>query len=112
MGRYYRLSQSITVEMASEILREAKEVENVQEAEFLEDRSKILVVTDGEGELSGSNDKACQYFQPGRPWVRDFFRRLCIRSGSVCNSLWNPGYHQWTCVHGRRLRRCGQGESY
>lgn len=39
MGRYYRLSQSITVEMASEILREAKEVENVQEAEFLEDRS-------------------------------------------------------------------------
>ena len=48
MGRYYRLSQSITVEMASEILREAKEVENVQEAEFLEDRSKILVVTEKE----------------------------------------------------------------
>ena len=48
VGRYYRLSQSITVEMASEILREAKEVENVQEEEFLEDRSKILVVTEKE----------------------------------------------------------------
>ena len=35
-------------EMAAEILREAREVENVQEAEFLEDHSKILVVTEKE----------------------------------------------------------------
>ena len=48
MGRYYRLSKSITEEMAAEILREARDVENVQEAEFLEDHSKILVVTEKE----------------------------------------------------------------
>lgn len=48
MGRYYRLSKSITEEMAAEILREAREVENVQEAELLEDHSKILVVTEKE----------------------------------------------------------------
>lgn len=34
--------------MAAEILREAREVENVQEAELLEDYSKILVVTEEE----------------------------------------------------------------
>ena len=48
MGRYYRLSKSITEEMAAEIIREAREVENVREAEFLEDHSKILVVTEKE----------------------------------------------------------------
>ena len=48
MGRYYRLSKSITEEMAAEIIREAREVENVREAEFLEDCSKILVVTEKE----------------------------------------------------------------
>ena len=47
MGRYYRLSKSIT-EMAAEIIREAREVENVREAEFLEDCSKILVMTEKE----------------------------------------------------------------
>ena len=34
--------------MAAEIVREAKEVENVREAEFLEDCSKILVMTEKE----------------------------------------------------------------
>ena len=48
MGRYYRLSKSITEEMAAEIIREAREVENVREAEFLEDCSKILVMTEEE----------------------------------------------------------------
>ena len=48
MGRYYRLSKPITEEMAAEIVREAREVENVREAEFLEDCSKILVVTEKE----------------------------------------------------------------
>jgi len=48
VGRYYRLSKPITEEMAAEIVREAKEVENVREAEFLEDCSKILVVTEKE----------------------------------------------------------------
>ena len=48
MGRYYRLSKSITEEMAAEIIREAREVENVREAEFLEDCSKILVATEEE----------------------------------------------------------------
>ncbi len=48
MGRYYRLSKSITEEMAAEIIREAREVENVREAEFLEDCSKILLMTEKE----------------------------------------------------------------
>lgn len=48
MGRYYRLSKSITEEMAAEIIREAREAENVREAEFLEDCSKILVMTEKE----------------------------------------------------------------
>ena len=48
MGRYYRLSKPITEEMAAEIVREAREVENVRKAEFLEDYSKILVVTEKE----------------------------------------------------------------
>ena len=48
MGRYYRLSKPITEEMAAEIIREAREVENVREAEFLEDCSKILVMTEKE----------------------------------------------------------------
>lgn len=48
MGRYYRLSKPITEEMAAEIVREAREVENVRKAEFLEDCSKILVVTEKE----------------------------------------------------------------
>ena len=48
MGRYYRLSKSITEEMAAEIIREAREVENVREAEFLEDCSKILVMPEKE----------------------------------------------------------------
>ena len=34
--------------MAAEILREAREVKNVREAKFLEDCSKILVVTEKE----------------------------------------------------------------
>lgn len=48
MGRYYRLSKPITEEMAAEIVREAREVENVRKAEFLEDCSKILVMTEKE----------------------------------------------------------------
>ena len=48
MGRYYRLSKPITEEMAAEIVREAREVEKVRKAEFLEDCSKILVVTEKE----------------------------------------------------------------
>jgi uncharacterized membrane protein YcgQ (UPF0703/DUF1980 family) len=48
VGRYYRLSKPITEEMAAEIVREAREVENVRKAEFLEDCSKILVVTEKE----------------------------------------------------------------
>lgn len=34
--------------MAAEIVREAREVENVRKAEFLEDCSKILVMTEKE----------------------------------------------------------------
>lgn len=46
MGRYYRLSKKITEEMASEILTETLGIEDVQKAEFLEENTKILVVTE------------------------------------------------------------------
>ena len=45
MGRYYRLEKTITEQMASEILQEIQEMEQVEKAEFLEDNSKILVKT-------------------------------------------------------------------
>ena len=45
MGRYYRLAKTITEQMASEILQEVQEMEQVEKAEFLEDNSKILVKT-------------------------------------------------------------------
>ena len=45
MGRYYRLAKTITEQMASEILQEIQEMEQVEKAEFLEDNSKILVKT-------------------------------------------------------------------
>ena len=43
MGRYYRLAKTITEQMASEILQEIQEMEQVEKAEFLEDNSKILI---------------------------------------------------------------------
>ena len=45
MGRYYRLAKTITEQMASQILQEIQEMEQVEKAEFLEDNSKILVKT-------------------------------------------------------------------
>ena len=48
MGRYYRLAKTITEQMASEILQEIQEMEQVEKAEFLEDNSKILVKTEEE----------------------------------------------------------------
>ena len=45
MGRYYRLAKTITEQMASEILQEILEMEQVEKAEFLEENSKILVKT-------------------------------------------------------------------
>ena len=45
MGRYYRLAKTITEQMASEILQEIQEMEQVEKAEFLEVNSKILVKT-------------------------------------------------------------------
>ena len=46
MGRYYRLSKSITEETAGEILREILEIEDVESAEFTEENTKILVKTE------------------------------------------------------------------
>ena len=45
MGSYYRLAKTITEQMASEILQEILEMEQVEKAEFLEENSKILVKT-------------------------------------------------------------------
>ena len=43
MGRYYRLSKTLSEAEASEILREVRETEEVDEAEYSEGYSKVLV---------------------------------------------------------------------
>ncbi len=48
MGRYYRLSKTLSEAEASEILREVREIEEVDEAEYSEGYSKILVLTEKE----------------------------------------------------------------
>ena len=48
MGRYYRLSKTLSEAEASEILREVRETEEVDEAEYSEGYSKILVLTEKE----------------------------------------------------------------
>ena len=48
MGRYYRLSKTLSEVEASEILREVREIEEVDEAEYSEGYSKILVLTEKE----------------------------------------------------------------
>ena len=45
MGRYYQLSKPITEDMAAEIMREIQEMEEVEDAEFTEDNTKLLVKT-------------------------------------------------------------------
>ena len=48
MGRYYRLSKTLSEAEVSEILREVREIEEVDEAEYSEGYSKILVLTEKE----------------------------------------------------------------
>ena len=48
MGRYYRLSKTLSEVEASEILREVRVIEEVDEAEYSEGYSKILVLTEKE----------------------------------------------------------------
>ena len=48
MGRYYRLSKTVSEAEGSEILREVREIEEVDEAEYSEGYSKILVLTEKE----------------------------------------------------------------
>lgn len=48
MGRYYRLSKTLSEVEASEILREVREIEEVDEAEYSEGYSNILVLTEKE----------------------------------------------------------------
>ena len=46
MGRYYRLTQKISDEMASEILRELREFQEVHTAELTEGNKYLLLRTD------------------------------------------------------------------
>lgn len=46
MGRYYKLSKKITEDMAAEILKETLAIEEVEKAEFQEENSKIMVLTE------------------------------------------------------------------
>ena len=48
MGRYYRLSKTLSEAEVSEILWEDREIEEVVEAEYSEGYSKILVLTEKE----------------------------------------------------------------
>ena len=45
MGRYYRLSRALSEAEASEIMREVCEIEEVDEAEYSEGYTRILVFT-------------------------------------------------------------------
>ena len=45
MGRYYRLSKKITDDMATAILNEINELENVQTARITEDNKYLFVDT-------------------------------------------------------------------
>ena len=44
MGRYYRLAKKITDDMAEEILKEIQELQDVEKAEFVEEKTKIMVL--------------------------------------------------------------------
>lgn len=46
MGRYYRLTRKISDEMASEILRELREFQEVHTAELTEENQYLLLRTD------------------------------------------------------------------
>ncbi len=46
MGRYYRLSKKITEDMATEILKEIHDLSDVEKAEFVEEKTKILILTE------------------------------------------------------------------
>lgn len=48
MGRYYRVAKNLTEEMVSEILKEMLEIPEVERAEFTEDNTKILFLTQEE----------------------------------------------------------------
>nr|WP_294467404.1 hypothetical protein [uncultured Sellimonas sp.] len=48
MGRYYRVSKKLTEDMVTEILQEVTELPDVEKAEFVEDNTKILVLTQEE----------------------------------------------------------------
>lgn len=48
MGRYYRLSKTLSEAEASEIMREVREIEEVDKAEYSEGYTKMLVLTEKE----------------------------------------------------------------
>ena len=68
MGRYYRLSKKITDDMATAILNEINELENVQTARITEDNKYLLVDT-----------KDQQY-----PEVITLALNICSRLGGKC----------------------------
>lgn len=45
MGRIYRLSKKVSDKEASEILREIRELSDVEDAEFVEETSGLKVIT-------------------------------------------------------------------
>ena len=61
MGRYYRLSKKISEDMATEILREVKEIEDVERAEFTDENEKLLIQT-GEDKYPDVMGKAVNIF--------------------------------------------------
>ena len=68
MGRYYRLSKKITDDMATAILNEINELENVQTARITEDTKYLFVDT-----------KDQQY-----PEVMTRALNICSRLGGKC----------------------------
>ena len=64
MGRYYRLSKKITDDMATAILNEINELENVQTARITEDNKYLFV------------DTNIEYLQPSGWQMRTFICRF------------------------------------
>ena len=64
MGRYYRLSKKITDDMATAILNEINELENVQTARITEDNKYLFV------------DTCIEYLQPSGWQMRTFICRF------------------------------------
>lgn len=75
MGRYYRLSKKITDDMATAILNDINELENVQTARITEDNKYLVRGHEGSA-VSRGYDTCIEYLQPSGWQMRTFICRF------------------------------------